>query len=81
MTGAKKRASFSREVELSQPGSSSGARKNAVDRGLGTGEVTVELSGEGDGCNRCGLPDEEVNPDSSIWLLKTQLRGLGRECR
>ena len=28
--------------------------------GMGTGEVTVDKAGEGDGCDRCGCPDEEM---------------------
>jgi len=29
-------------------------------KGLGIGEVTDDATGEGDGCDRCGCPDEEV---------------------
>jgi len=34
-------------------------REGSTGRGLGVGEVKVDAAGEGDGCDRCGCPDEE----------------------
>ena len=36
-------------------------RRLSVGQGLGVGEITIDLPGEGDGCDRCGCPDEEVS--------------------
>jgi hypothetical protein len=29
-------------------------------KGFGVGEIVTDTAGEGDGCDRCGCPDEEV---------------------
>ncbi len=35
-------------------------------RGLGIGEVKFDVAGGGDGCDRCGFPDERVRPIDNI---------------
>jgi len=47
-------------AEPQKPGDLEPRQSGLHGHGKGTGEVTVDQAGEGDGCDRCGCPDEEL---------------------